>query len=221
VPSGEYTLRPDEAFLPSGEPCWQALIWSGVAVGPDSSGVIRISSPLLLRALIIAVTDSGGLPSDLPPFPSKLSSRYGPRVDARDHAFREHELPLFFGTLSNVSPIQPHNGLLQVCRNLDAGARFPVQTNRLFRPELQKLNDSQPLEWPVSYDLGTTMEKCLYSTAKGMNYCGLPGARLPQPGYLERQRDGTATAVDVEKRARGPPPQLDWLFANGDMPKAS
>ena len=74
--AGEYTLRRDEAILPSGEPAWQRLIWSGIAVGPDERGVIRISSPLLLRALIIAVTDARDLLPDLPPLPSELSSRY-------------------------------------------------------------------------------------------------------------------------------------------------
>ena len=73
---GEYTLRPDEAKLPSGEQAWQRLVWSGIVVGPDQHGVIRISSPLLLRALIIVVTDSGRLPH-LPVFPSQLSSRQG------------------------------------------------------------------------------------------------------------------------------------------------
>ena len=72
--AGQYLLRPDEARLPSGEYAWQRLVWSGIAVGPDQDQVIRISSPLLLRALIIAVTDSGGLPQ-LPPFPSEQSSR--------------------------------------------------------------------------------------------------------------------------------------------------
>ena len=90
--------------------------------------------------------------------------------------------------------------------------------DRLLRPELQKLNDSQPLEWTVSYDLGTMMEKCLYSTPKGKTYVALPGARLPEPGYIQRKQDG---GKDAEKRKRGSPPQLDWLFSNGDMPKAS
>ena len=101
---------------------------------------------------------------------------------------------------------------------LEQGLRC-LPTDWLFRPELQKLNDSQPLEWPVSYDLGTMMERCLSSTAKGMAYCGLPGARLPQQGYLIKRKQGNIVAV--EERKRGPPPQLDWLFSNGDMPKAS
>lgn len=98
---------------------------------------------------------------------------------------------------------------------LEQGLRcMPI--DRLLRPELQKSNDSQPLEWPVSYDLGTVMEKCLYSTPKGITYICLPGARLPQPGYIQRNQDG----IDgVEKRKPGSPPQLDWLFSNRDMPK--
>ena len=102
---------------------------------------------------------------------------------------------------------------------LEQGLRC-MPMDRLFRPELQKSNDSQPLEWPVSYDLGTAMEKCLYSTTRGMAYLALPGARLPQPGYMER-RQHKGVIADVDKRRRGSPPQLDWLFSNGDMLKAS
>ena len=72
--AGEYTLGPDELRSPTGELAWQSLVWSGIAIGPDRSGVISISSPLLLRALIIAATDSRVLPT-ISPFPTTLSSR--------------------------------------------------------------------------------------------------------------------------------------------------
>jgi hypothetical protein len=70
---GEYTLGPNDA---AGWRVLERLIWSGIAVGPDEEGVVSISSPLLLRALMIAATDSGSLP-DLPPLPNTLTSRYG------------------------------------------------------------------------------------------------------------------------------------------------
>ena len=92
-----------------------------------------------------------------------------------------------------------------------------MPTERMFRPELQKSNDSQPLEWPVSYDLGTTMEKCLYSDPMGMSYLALPGARLPQPGYRERAVNNKTSGQT--RKNPGPTPSRDWLFSNGSMPK--
>ena len=93
-----------------------------------------------------------------------------------------------------------------------------MPNERMFRPELQKLNDSQPLEWALSYDLGTAMEKCLYSDPMGRTYMALPGARLPQPGRRERALDKT---LDQTRKNPGPPPTLDWLFSNGSMPKVN
>lgn len=91
-----------------------------------------------------------------------------------------------------------------------------MPTVRMIRPELQKANDSQPLEWSVSYSLGMSMEKCLYSRPEGTTYIALPGARLPQPGRRER---GLKKDVDQMKKKPGPPPSIDWLFSNGSMPK--
>jgi hypothetical protein len=72
--SGQYTLGGEEVELPSGEPAWLRLVWSGIAVGPDKKGVISVSSPLLLRAMMVAATDTESLP-DLPPLPDELTSR--------------------------------------------------------------------------------------------------------------------------------------------------
>jgi hypothetical protein len=86
---------------------------------------------------------------------------------------------------------------------------------RISRPELQRANDLQPLEWGLSYDLGTTMEKCLYNTPQGQQYIGLPGARMPVVGRKRQGGGGGAT------RKRGRPPELDWLFVNGGLPKVN
>lgn len=83
--------------------------------------------------------------------------------------------------------------------------RFP-------RPELQRTNDLQPMEWGLSYDLGATMEKCLLSMPQFQSYVGMPGARMSAAVGSSRIGGGK----------RGPPPQLDWLFANGDdLPRVS
>lgn len=40
--------------LRTGEAAWQRLVWAGIAVGPDNKDQLRVSSPLLLRALLAA-----------------------------------------------------------------------------------------------------------------------------------------------------------------------
>lgn len=88
---------------------------------------------------------------------------------------------------------------------------------RFARPELQRTNDLQPMEWGLSFDLGSTMEKCLSSTPQGKAYLALPGARMPTLGSEEKPVGGGG--APGKRESRGPPPQLDWLFVNGGLPK--